>query len=162
MLIYVILIFIGIVIGVAAGMYFIWKIADTALKNQDRQTLRATSYYEVSNQWVKNLHDGHKVDEFFKENGYQHIAIYGYADLGKRLHEELCQQENSEVHVDYIIDQNAGRVASELKVYAPSEPLPTVDVIIVTPVHIYPQILRLLEKNNECKIISLEEVIYNT
>ena len=162
MWLYVATFLLGMAIGVAVGAYWIWKLSDKALKNQDKQMLRATSYYEVANQWVKNLHDGHEVKDFFIEKGFQSIAIYGYADLGKRMYEELNPEKNTGIEVAYIIDQNAGRVASDIDVYKPSDKLPQVDVIVVTPVHIYVQIAKMLTGMVPYKIISLEEVIYDT
>lgn len=160
MLTYVAIFLIGAVSGAVGGAYALWKMADTALKNQDKQTLRVTAYYEVANQWVRNLHEGHRLSAQMVEKGYKRIAIYGYAELGKRLLEELHQ--DGEVEIAYIIDQNAGRVASSLPVYKPSDNLPPVDAIVVTPVHVYVQIAKMMRGLVPYDIVSLEDVVYDT
>ena len=73
MLTYVAIFLIGAVSGAVGGAYALWKMADTALKNQDKQTLRVTAYYEVANQWVRNLHEGHRLSAQMVEKGYKRI-----------------------------------------------------------------------------------------
>lgn len=158
-------IIIAIVIVVVAvlffilGAYVIWKVADDALKSQDEQNVRATAYYNVLNQWLKDINEGKDISDYFVRNGWKTIAIYGYAELGMRLHE--CLKCSKKVSVSYIIDQNAQNVASELNVYKPSKDLPNVDVIVITPVHVYSIVDKMLKNMVSYKIVSLEDVIYD-
>ena len=85
------------------------------------------------------------------------IAIYGYAEFGQRLHDEL---RDSEVEVKYIIDRSmfSGSL-NMLPIYRPDEMLPEIDAVIVTPVWDFDQIKEQLVNRVKCPIISLEEVI---
>ena len=139
---WIILIIVSFAIGFAIGARLIWKTADEALKTQDKQTIRANAYYNVLNQWLKDIHEAKSPDEFFVRNGYRTVAIYGYAELGMRFYEEM--RESKAVKIEYIIDRNSLNIASDLEIYSPDDILPEVDVIVVTPVHVFASIARML------------------
>ena len=54
--------------------------------------------------WLTININGKSILEYFEKRNIKEIAIYGYGGLGKRLYQELKQQER--VKVKYIIDQN--------------------------------------------------------
>ena len=49
---------------------------------------------------------------------------------------------------------------SDIDIYKPSEELPDVDAIIVTPIHAYEAIEESLSKKMDCLIMSIEDIIY--
>ncbi len=156
---WIILIIVSFAIGFAIGARLIWKTADEALKTQDKQTIRANAYYNVLNQWLKDIHDGKFPEEWFVRNEYKTVAIYGFAELGMRFYEEM--KSNTKVEVVYIIDRNSLNIASDLEIYSPDDILPEVDVIVVTPVHVFASIDKMLRKKVKCPVVSLEDVIYD-
>ncbi len=114
------------------------------------------TYYNILNQWMIHLHQNRKIDEFFIQRGYQKIAIYGMGELGNRLYEEL---ENSRTEILYVIDQDAPSIVVDVEVKEPSEILEEVDVIIVTAVFDFEEIVKDLRNITSCPVISLEEVM---
>lgn len=79
--------------GFLLGALLIWRFADKAIQEQGKSLTRTRSYYEVLNQWVRLKNEGKQIEEFFEDNNYKTIAIYGYAELGHRLHEELVNSK---------------------------------------------------------------------
>lgn len=116
-------------------------------------------YYLLLNHWLEAKHFGHNAAEYFVEEGYKNIAIYGMGDLANRLCEDLA---NSKICVSYGIDRDVAVSISRLsEVYAPEDELKAVDVVVVTPFHAYESINIQLREKLSCPIISLEEVIWS-
>ena len=107
------------------------------------------------NLWLRILNEGKDVSMYFLEKGYKSVAIYGMADLGWRLLEEL---EDSPISVKYVIDRNYNTIYCELPVYSPSDDLPEIDAIIVTAITFFDEIKNKLD-NKDRDIISLNEVL---
>lgn len=115
------------------------------------------SYYNILNQWLELKQDGISLVQYFEENNYRTVAIYGMKELGERLYEEL---RLSQIEVKYAIDRNADNIHAELEVIHPDEELPDVDVIVVTASFYYDDIEDALQKKTNCKIVSLEDIVY--
>lgn len=103
--------------------------------------------------------DGYNLGAFFKEKGYQKIAIYGMGELGNRLAEAL---NGTDVLVMYGINKGMGEAFGEIEIKEISEEeyFEGVDCIVVTPVQFYSEIEKELKKKCACAVISLEDVIY--
>ena len=116
-------------------------------------------YYELCNQWIKNINDGYHIKQYFIDNKYTKIAVYGMGELGNRLVEAL---ENTPVIVCYGITKNIWDAFAEIdiKELGEEEFFGGVDCIVVTPVHFYEEIAEELKLKSNCNIISLEDVIY--
>lgn len=115
--------------------------------------------YWLLNHWLEIKSEGKSVASYFMDKGYYHIAIYGMADLGNRLMEDL---EGSPVCVDYGIDRNiCCSIARISEIYYPEDDLPETQAIVVTPYAAFEAIRKLLETRVDCPIISLEEVVWS-
>lgn len=114
-------------------------------------------YYNTLNQWIKIRNKGIRLQQFFDERGYKEIAIYGMGELGNRLYEEL---ENSDIKVLYGIDKSAQSIFSDLEVKSLDDDLDEVDVVVVTAVFAYEQIKEEISDRFSCKVISLEDVVF--
>lgn len=114
-------------------------------------------FYNILNEWLMLKQEGKSLEEYFERNQYKTIAIYGMKELGERLYEEL---KKSGVKVAYAIDKNADVIYTDLDVITPDENLPEVDVIVVTAVHYFDEIERMLAGKVNYPIISLEDLIY--
>lgn len=115
--------------------------------------------YLLLQHWIEALYLHHRVAEYFEEEGYYNIAIYGMGDLANRLMDDL---ENSRICVSYGIDQNAaGTVCKIEDIYSLGEELPLVDAIVVTPFYAFDEICAALREKTTVPIISIEEVIWS-
>ena len=97
------------------------------------------------------------MEKYFVDNSYKTIAIYGYAELGHRLYDEL--KDSKETKIKYIIDQNKDNLYENIDIYKPEDILPQVDVIVITPIFAYAEIERNLIERIDYKIVSLSDVI---
>ena len=149
------------VIGVAAGIWGIGKIRKKlAIKNHDAE--RKNRYYDLLLDWIDGLYGNRSIAEYLKKNGWHKAAIYGNGTMGFLLYEDL---KKSTVSVEYFIDKNAKEVPLDIDdIHTISideiEQQTGVDVIIITPIHVYDEIKTDLEKNGiNIPIISLGTII---
>lgn len=121
---------------------------------------RLRSYYDLTNRWILLKNEGKKLSEYFINNNYKNIAIYGMGELGLRLYEEL---NDTSIHVMYGIDYSSGRKVSDLPVYYLKElnNVNDVEAIVVTPVFDYDNIRDSLINITNKPIISLNDVIFS-
>ncbi len=126
------------------------------VKKLKDENAKFKEFNELLLMWLQDYQDGRRVVDFFHQNGYKSVAIYGYGDLGAALAGEL---EDSDVEVKYVIDRAADFVYTELKVLRPDDNLPDVDVVVVTAIHYFDDIKTYMEKRISCPIVSLETVI---
>lgn len=91
---------------------------------------RLTALREIYSRWIDLLSEGKlSFKMMLEERGIKTVAIYGYGDLGRKLHYQLGKEN---IEVKYAIDQYVGNVKNGIKVYRKEEELPEADVIIVT------------------------------
>lgn len=128
-------------------------------KQEAVKTEKHKMYYELCNQWIKNINNGYSIESYFIENKYYNIAIYGMGELGNRLVEAL---KNTSVKVCYGISENMWDAFAEIDIKGLKEEefFREIDCIVVTPIHIYEKIAAGLRQKSDCDIISLEDVIY--
>lgn len=111
----------------------------------------------LMNQWLKIKQDGEEIEDYFYDNEIKTIAIYGMSYAGERLYEEL---KNTDIEVRYAIDRNCEGIYTDIDVLSVDEEFPAVDAIVVTPVFYFKEIKNMLQKKTDCRIVSLEDVIY--
>lgn len=112
--------------------------------------------------WLENRNHNKTFLDYFRQYGYQAIAIYGAGDLGRLLYEEI---RGTEVAVKYFVDRNAEgiREIDGIPVITIQEirDREEVDALIITPVGNYDAICRTLaEHNPEIRTLSLREAVY--
>ncbi len=114
--------------------------------------------FGILNQWLHLRQNGKSLLVFFEDNLIESAAIYGMGALGDRLYEEL---RDGPVTIPYAIDRNAAVITRhDLKIIHPDqESFPEADVIVVTPVQDYWQMVRLLERKTDAAILSLEDIV---
>lgn len=135
------------------------QIADIrAGSNSLRQSYNRTSMnYKLLTKWFGLREKGIKLAEYFEAYGYHNIAIYGMSDLGQFLLREL---KESDINVAYAIDRRAEKLDAPVDVLTMDETFPAVDMIVVTAVYFYNQILDELKEKVDCLIVSLEDIMY--
>ena len=147
---------VGGMAGVAAGGAAIGKVLKKESKEKDELFRKVLSYYFIYDQWLSVRQGGKSLVNYFEQNGYKTVAIYGLKELGERLYDEL---KNSDIEVKYIIDKNADALYTDVDIVTPDEELECVDVIVVTATFYYDEIEEMLYHKTDCPIVSLEDVI---
>lgn len=124
---------------------------------------RLSGYYDIQTQWIKNLQNKKRVDEYFNEYGMKRIAIYGKGKLGIALYQEL---KKSDIEVAYFIDSMVEE-KSEIENGLYVVPLTDlrkekkVDAIVVTPTFEIQLIKKEIKHlTSETAIVGLNEVVY--
>lgn len=115
------------------------------------------SYYNLLNQWLMIKQEGKSLEQYFLDNEYQSIAIYGMGELGNRLYDEL---KGSSVQIKYAIDKNADSTYAEIEVKELEDTLEKVDAVIVTAIFAFDEIEDELSEIIDFPIVSLEDVVY--
>ena len=150
-----------IIFGVLLVTYkFGLRKGKRSVKNQlevaQNLTNKYNAMYNFTAKWLFLKQINEPICEYFYENNYNNIAIYGMHILGERLLKEL---ENSNVEVSYAMDRNAENIVCNIPIKHPDDDLPKVDAIIVTTFLNYEEVKLMLRERVDCPIISLEEVI---
>ncbi len=151
----VLMLLVGLASAAAAGSAFMFKKMkfDGVKKNKFRL------YYDATNQWLMLKNAGRGLEDYFTNNGYRTIAIYGMGELGNRLYEEL--KGSDKVEVKYAVDKNSGYLyEGDLNVVLPENELEMVDVVVVTAIFDFDAIRETLDEKIQCPIVSLEDVVY--
>lgn len=111
-------------------------------------------YMRLLDRWMELREKNVCIEDYLLSRNIKNIGIYGYGNFGRHLYWEL---KNSEVSVDFIIDQQGDKVGANLPVYLPNDKIPKCDAVIVTTFWIYNDIVGVLPKN--VTTISLDEII---
>lgn len=145
------------VAGAVTGAAGVGTYQGKIIKIKQKKVDKFKAYYNLLNQWLILKQDGKNLEQYFIDNQYETIAIYGMGEMGNRLYDEL---KNTSVKIEYAIDKEAGSTYSEIEVLEIEDNLPKVDAVIVTAVFAYEEVEKLLSEKIDCNIISLEEVVY--
>ena len=149
--------FIGTALGVPLGFWGKMVLDSKILKINDKKTDKFKKYYILLDQWLSMKQTKTDITGYFKENGYEKIAIYGMGELGNRLYDEL---KDTDIYVAYGIDKNNKTSYPGLKIYSLEDDFENADVIVVTAIFAYSIIKKELAEKTNIPVISLEDVIY--
>ena len=154
-------IFVGFIIGYTLGIvgtyYFLVRPEKNKAKKFKDLSDKHLSLFILMQKWVKQKIKGKQISRYLSEKSIKNVAIYGMNYVGEALYEEL---NKNGIRVLYGIDMNADKMFSDIDIYKPSEELPDVDAIIVTPIHAYDVIEESMSKKMDCLIMSIEDIIY--
>lgn len=146
-------------IGAVSGAVSVFVSMNRKMKKWKELNNKNDAILRVYSQWLSLKQEGKSLADYFRDNGYQKIAIYGMHYLGENLYGELI---NTDIEVKYAIDRNANKIFSNLDLYAPGEELATleeVDAVVVTAFYFFDDIEELLGQYLDCPIISLQEIL---
>lgn len=144
-------------VGMGIGAGAVGKVMNDKSKQWQDLSDKHLALFQMMNQWVRVKQEGKNLSQYFESNSYKNIAIYGMSYAGESLVEEL---KNTEIRVKYGIDKNADRIYSEIDIVTIEDSLEEVDVIVVTAITFFDEIVEKLEKKIDCPIISLEDILY--
>ncbi len=114
--------------------------------------------YRVLNRWMTLQESGINLESFFSDRGYVKILIYGMAELGKHLYEQLS---DSGLEIVGALDRRQGITYKDLKIYGLEEEVPKCDVIVVTAVTDYDAIKAFLSKKVDAPVLFLKDIVYS-
>ena len=131
------------------------------LTEENREKLpREDNYSEccknIYNQWLALRQTGLCVADYLKRKNISRIAIYGYAEFGAHLINEL---RGSDIQIICLIDQADRYPFAEINVVKPDEFQGNVDLVIVTAILHYSEIEDFLSERVDCSIVSLEDML---
>ncbi len=150
--------FISMAVGAVAGLAGGKCLFNKKDKSSDKVMKFKSQFYLVS-RWLGLKQEKRNLSEYFEENGYKNIAIYGLGTLGEYLSNEL---EGTSIEVKFAIDENVdARDNRRYPIYHLDDNFKDeVDAIIVTAIFAFDDIKKKCEEKLNCPIISLEDVIY--
>ena len=143
--------------GAMVGAGSIGKIEGDKFNKMRNMSDKHFALFTMMNQWVKVKQAGKNLSSYFKERGFNKIAIYGMSYAGATLLEEL---QGTGVEVVYGIDRNAGSLYSDINIVSMEDSLEEVDAVVVTAITFFDEIEENLEKKLSCPIVSLEDILY--
>lgn len=149
----IVLAFVASIVGAVVGI----KKEKVNTEKQREYAQKHLAIMQVFNEWLAVKQKGKSIEEYLLANNVKTVAIYGLSYLGERLYYDL---KNSNIEVKYAIDQNADKIYTDIDVYKPDEKLEKVDLIIVTAFYFFEEIECNLSKEVDCKIVSLEDILY--
>jgi hypothetical protein len=147
----------GMAAGVVAGGVVSTRASSKKINELMEGHRKVHALYMAFDQWLRIHQEGKTLTEYFNQNQYQTVAIYGMKELGERLYDEL---EGTDVTVRYIIDKNADMIYADVNVVTPEDVLEPVDIIVVTAIYYFDEIEENLSGKVHCPIISLEDILY--
>lgn len=117
---------------------------------------RNMASFDLMRTWFQKKQTNKNIGKYLEDMNIKKIAIYGMNDIGEILLKEL---EESSVSVKYGIDRNARGIFSSIPVYLPNEPLPYVDMILVSAVYYFDEIKYDIELRTGMKVYSLIDLV---
>jgi FlaA1/EpsC-like NDP-sugar epimerase len=152
----------AIIAGAVVSAAVILKIKNKIINQEINKTNKFRGYYDLTNKWISIKNEGKSLSQYFKDQNYKKICIYGMGELGIRLLEEL---KDSEIEVAFAIDKNAGSTNAEIDIYdneeISDEFLNDIDIIVVTAIFAFDEIEEQLREKISCPVISLEDVVFS-
>jgi len=148
----------GIFIGAVTGGAVVGKLSEKKVTQKEEKVDKFKSYYEMLNQWLIIKQEGKSLEQYFIDNGYKTVAIYGMGEMGNRLYTEL---QSGKVEIRYAVDENADGIYSDLEILSREDEFKEVDVMVVTATFAFDEIVEELRKKVDCPIVSLDDVVYD-
>lgn len=152
---------VGTILSTAAGAVVsagvVMARMEKSLNEKQNTSNKHFALFKMMNQWVRIKQEGKNLAEYFKENGYEKIAVYGMSYAGETLVYEL---NDSGITVEYGIDQNAKSLYLDIDIYEPDDDLKEVDALVVTAITFFDEIEEKMSQKLDCPIISLEDILY--
>ncbi len=116
------------------------------------------TFYHILDQWLFLKSKGKTISNFFIDNKYSDIAVYGMGNMAMHLIDEL---ESNNIKLKCAIDKEKNSYYTTIPIYSISEQWPAIDVIVVTDKREMSMLIkRIQEKEIKCDVVTLENVVY--
>lgn len=142
--------------GIGTGIILLIKKLNKRIIQEHEVADKHLCILRLLSQWLWIKQRGINLAEYFEENGYKKIAIYGMSYMGECLVNEL---KDSSVQTVYGIDRNAMNLYLDIPVKTPDESLDPVDAIVVTATSFFDEIEAQLKEKIDSPIISIEDIL---
>lgn len=130
---------------------------DTAAAELDERLQKSILFYQILTRWVEMKIKGYSIAEVIKKRGFYKVAVYGYAEIGKLLCQELAQ---AGMEAAYVLDRKVTHTEDEkISVFVPQKGLPEVDAVVVTAVYYFHEIEKELIEMGFHNIVSLRDLM---
>ena len=153
----ILIIFIILACLYAGVVTFLFRLYFNRTKEEIEKVKKMIRINEALNKWLELVQNGRSLTNYFLNNGYKSVAIYGMGDLGKKLFYELTKEG---VDVLYTIDKNIG-TDDAYKMVSLTEKLPGADVMVVTAVSSFDEIYLDLKSRFDGEIVNIEDVLWS-
>lgn len=108
----------------------------------------------IVNSIFEKMKEREYIGNLLKRN-ISHLAVYGMGKIGMELVENL---EDTEICLDYVIDQNEGFLSLNYDYYKPYDELPVTDAIIITAIGAE-EVVEYYNNRYPYMIIKMEELV---
>ncbi len=131
---------------------------ESTLFELEQKLQKQILFYQLFVKWFEKRNQKRYIKDFLLNRHYTEIAIYGYAECGRLLYQEL---NGSQIKVLYIMDKKDIKISEEedIKIYVPQKNLEPVQAVIVTAIYYYEEIKKELEELDYKNVISLSDMI---
>lgn len=143
--------------GAAAGAKTVEMRMKQKIAEKKSMSDKHFQLFIMMNQWVRVKQKGKNLSDYLERKGIHRIAIYGMHYAGETLVEEL---RHSNIEIAYGIDRRTNALFADFPIISVEDPLDDVDAIIVTPITFFDEIEQELSQKIDCRIISLEDILY--
>lgn len=120
------------------------------------ETNFAECHKNIYSQWLALHQAGRYVSDYLGKKGIRRIAVYGYAELGNHLINEL---KGTGVEISCVIDRQDKYPYSGIKVVKPEDFEGDADLVIVTPLTYTEEIKKAVTQKSGCPAAALEDVL---
>lgn len=127
------------------------------MEGSKRGLERSNALVKMYITWLQNRNANKSISNYLKKMNISSAAIYGMGPAGKLLLSEL-KKENFDIR--YGIDRNFIETDEDISIVTIEEHLEPVDAIIVTAINDFNEIKKNLEGKTNCRIISLEQIMF--
>ncbi|MBR1642066.1 MAG: hypothetical protein IJ683_07080 [Butyrivibrio sp.] len=114
--------------------------------------------YTLLIKWLNIRNNNRSAAKYLARKGYKKIAIYGMADIGLLLYDEL---KSSDIEVLYAIDRNADflNLDVDIDIKTPEDDFDKVDAIVIASITYAEEIKDVIKDKVSYPILTIEEVI---
>ncbi len=147
----------GTSVGAISAAAAVGNITGKSVNKWKRLSDKHLELFILMNQWVKIKQAGKNLSEYFEQNGYKRIAVYGMSYAGETLVGEL---QNTAIEIAYGVDKNAASIYADIDIVSMDDELGEVDAVVVTAITFFDEIEEALSEKLDCPIISLEDILY--
>lgn len=124
---------------------------------EEKQLLRYKYFYRILDEWMALKESGRDIDNILWNANCRRIAIYG---MGRMCRHICSVLKDSRVQIIYIIDKKPCDLYG-YHIVDMNYDFEIVDLVIYTDVDIEEKIKKQLESKLFCKIINLEDVVFD-
>ena len=143
-------------LGIVVAAYIVLKSGICKIRLLKNDNIRKGKINKLLLMWIETMNHKNSLAEYFQSRNYNRIVVYGMGNIGEMLVKWLW---NNHINVVYAIDRSVNAASVDIVIKKPTDDLEPCDVIIVTAINDYLDIVIDLKKKINCPIVSLEAII---